>query len=73
MSTSHIIVLTLLVIFTGLVVIRRLRLGRYDGAFIVDMSDEAKDIYRLEINNLNNITSKKIIILKVKQGGINAK
>lgn len=35
------------------------------GTLIVDMSDPDKDIYRLEIDNLDNIPKMKYILLKV--------
>ena len=42
-----------------------------DGEFIIDTSDPKKDIYRLELGNeLENLSKKKVIKLKVVYGRI---
>ena len=41
------------------------RLRPKDGFFRIDRSDPRKDTYRLELNDLNSVSKKKILILKV--------
>lgn len=45
----------------GMVVISRFS----DGVIRIDHSDPEKDVYRLEINNLDNLSRKKRVVLKV--------
>lgn len=39
--------------------------AKYDGALIVDTSDESKDVYRLEVDQLGDMPGKNEITLKV--------
>lgn len=39
--------------------------AKYDGALIVDTSDDSKDVYRLEVDQLSDMPGKNEITLKV--------
>ncbi len=59
-------VLTVLFAFIGLHVYRIWYLNHHtDGTIKIDRSNPEKDVYRLEIDDLDNLSKKKRVILKI--------
>ena len=67
MDTFYILCMTLCFIFGVVIGVIIKSLSTTVGTLKIDISDPDKDVYRLEIDNLDIIPKKKKIVLKVKK------